>query len=162
MLFRSRDVLDGTLHEPVLRARWPKELLDAVGTRGFAKEVRVAFAGARALGIAGDELTAIGDRAGDQTWAAIGPVLDEYLESLIQDDAIDYGELMYTAVAALQSDPSLVSGIRHIYVDEYQDTDHMQVALLERLCVHAQSLVAVGDPDQSIDRKSTRLNSSHT
>lgn len=145
-----REVLDGTLHEPLLRARWPKDLLEAVGTRGFAKEVRVAFAGARALGIAGDELTSIGVRAGDSTWSAIGPVLDEYLESLIQDGAIDYGELMYSAVAAVQEDPSLVDGLRHIYVDEYQDTDHMQVALLERLCTSARSLVAVGDPDQSI------------
>lgn len=145
-----RDVLDGTLQEPVLRGRWPKELLDAVGTRGFANEVRVAFAGARALGLAGDELAVMGERAGDRTWAAIGPVLDDYLDALGQDGAIDYGELMYSAVRVLQEEPELVAQLRHIYVDEYQDTDHMQVQLLERLCVHAQSLVAVGDPDQSI------------
>ena len=145
-----RDILDGTLDDERLRSRWPKELLDAVRTRGFAQEVRVAFASARALGLSGDELSEYGRRAGDIAWASIGPVLEDYLEAQGQQGAIDYGELMFMAVQVLQHSPELVGSLQHIYVDEYQDTDHMQVALLKHLCVAAKSLVAVGDPDQSI------------
>ena len=145
-----RDVLDGTLDDDRLRARWPKELLEAVRTRGFAQEVRVAFASARALGLSGDELVEFGTRVGDTAWSAIGPVLEDYLESQGQQDSIDYGELMFSAVQVLQHTPDAVTALRHIYVDEYQDTDHMQVAMLKRLCARATSIVAVGDPDQSI------------
>ena len=147
-----REIIDGSLDDPRLRERWPKELLDAVRTRGFAQETRAAFAAARALGLAGDEIAQFGARVGDAPWQAIGPVLDEYLESQIRQDALDYAELMFSAVAALRSEAgaAVLAGLRHVYVDEYQDTDTMQVALLQEICTRAHSLVAVGDPDQSI------------
>lgn len=145
-----RDILDGSLAEPILRVRWPADLLDAVGTRGFAKEARVAFAAARGLGMTGEDLAEVGTRAADLAWASIGPVLEDYLEALGQDNSIDYGELLYTATTTLRQDPDVVRGLRHIYVDEYQDTDHMQVGMLKALCEHATSLLVVGDPDQSI------------
>lgn len=145
-----RDILDGTLDDDRLRARWPKDLLDAVRTRGFAQEVRVAFASARALGLSGDEVQSFGDHVGDVAWTAIGPVLEDYLESQDRQGTMDYGDLMFAAVQVLQRTPDVIAGLRHIYVDEYQDTDHMQVALLKHLCIGAQSLVVVGDPDQSI------------
>lgn len=147
-----RDVIDGTLAEDSLRARWPAELLDAVRTRGFSDEVRTAFAAARALGLGGDEIARIGERAGDIAWQSIGAVLDEYLDSQAQRNAIDYAELMFRATAALKTAAGAerVTHLQHIYVDEYQDTDTMQVALLKELARVARSLVVVGDPDQSI------------
>lgn len=147
-----RDVIDGTLAEEALRSRWPAELLDAVRTRGFSDEVRTAFAAARALGLGGDEIARIGERAGDVAWQSIGAVLDEYLESQAQRNAIDYAELMFRATAALKTAAGAerVTHLQHIYVDEYQDTDTMQVALLKELARLAESLVVVGDPDQSI------------
>ena len=39
---------------------------------------------------------------------------------------------------------------RHIFVDEYQDTDPAQVRLLEALAGDGRELVVVGDPDQSV------------
>ena len=98
-----RDVIDGTLAEETLRNRWPAELLDAVRTRGFSDEVRTAFAAARALGLGGDEIARIGERAGDVAWQSIGAVLDEYLDSQAQRNAIDYAELMFRATAALKT-----------------------------------------------------------
>ena len=147
-----RDVIDGTLADERLRSRWPAELLDAVRTRGFSDEVRTAFAAARALGLGGDEIARMGARAGDVAWESIGAVLDEYLESQAQRNAIDYAELMFSATAALKTAAGAkrVEQVRHIYVDEYQDTDNMQVALLKELARSADSLVVVGDPDQSI------------
>lgn len=147
-----RDVIDGTLAEETLRNRWPAELLDAVRTRGFSNEVRTAFAAARALGLGGDEIARIGERAGDVAWQSIGAVLDEYLDSQAQRNAIDYAELMFRATAALKTAAGAerVAHVQCVYVDEYQDTDVMQVAMLKELVRTARSLVVVGDPDQSI------------
>ncbi|MFP5291227.1 MAG: UvrD-helicase domain-containing protein, partial [Actinomycetes bacterium] len=39
---------------------------------------------------------------------------------------------------------------RYVLVDEYQDTDPSQVALLQALAGDGRNLVVVGDPDQSI------------
>ncbi len=40
--------------------------------------------------------------------------------------------------------------LRHVFVDEYQDTDPGQVALLQALAGDGRDLVVVGDPHQSI------------
>ena len=46
--------------------------------------------------------------------------------------------------------PTLRERFRHVFVDEYQDTDPGQVALLRALAGDGRDLVVVGDPDQSI------------
>ena len=38
----------------------------------------------------------------------------------------------------------------HVFVDEYQDTDPSQVALLRAIAGDGRDLTVVGDPDQSI------------
>jgi len=77
---------------------------------------------------------------------------------------VDFGELAARAIAALgdELDPSelglrLDYRIRHLLVDEFQDTSPAQIELLERLTAGWQhddgrTLFAVGDPMQSIYR----------
>ena len=81
---------------------------------------------------------------------------------------VDFGELAARAIAALgdELDPSelglrLDYRIRHLLVDEFQDTSPAQVELLERLTAgwsgdqgagDGRTLFAVGDPMQSIYR----------
>ena len=147
-----REVIDGTLSDPALRGRWPHDLRDAVPTRGFAREARAAFAAARALGLTGAEVAALGARASAPAWAAIGPVLDEYLESQEQQGALDYAEVMFRAlaVAADSQHRPLLGHLRHVLVDDLQDADAMQLALLTELGRHARTLVAFADPDQAV------------
>ena len=77
---------------------------------------------------------------------------------------VDFGELAARAIAALgdEMDPAelglrLDYRIRHLLVDEFQDTSPTQIELLERLTAGWQpndgrTLFAVGDPLQSIYR----------
>ncbi|WP_375429921.1 UvrD-helicase domain-containing protein [uncultured Friedmanniella sp.] len=105
----------------------------------------------------------------------------EYQRRLAAADALDFDDLIMTAVHLLQAFPDLREQyrrrFRHVLVDEYQDTNHAQYALIRELCsaeidtppevvslsrggqggssppqVHAEppELMVVGDSDQSI------------
>ena len=145
-----REIIDGTLEASSMH--WPAALREAVPTRAFAKEVRAAFAAARSLGLAGDEIARMGRGASDEAWAAIGPVLDTYLEAQDQQWALDYAELMFRAVAALHDDRNarLLEGLRFVYVDEFEESDAMQLEVLVELSRQVQCVVVAADPDSSI------------
>ena len=65
--------------------------------------------------------------------------------------AIDYPDLIARAVIEAQVHrDELRARFTHVFVDEYQDTDPSQVALLRALAGDGRDLTVVGDPDQSI------------
>ncbi|MGH3333491.1 MAG: ATP-dependent helicase [Nocardioidaceae bacterium] len=133
--------------------RWPKSLHQAVGTRGFAREVQTVLARAREKGLGPEELAALGRRAEQPAWAAAGLFMAQYLDILDSESAIDYPELVHRAVLLAEA-PDVRAELRArfswVFVDEYQDTDTSQVRLLRALAGDGRNLVAVGDPDQSI------------
>ncbi len=85
---------------------------------------------------------------------------------LVAANALDSDALSMTPVHLLQAFPALREQyrrrFRHVLVDEYQDTNHAQYALITELCgptdpeaadgtlVEAPELMVVGDSDQSI------------
>ena len=90
----------------------------------------------------------------------------EYQRRLIAANALDFDDLIMTTVHLMQAFPELREQyrrrFRHVLVDEYQDTNHAQYALIRELCsveVEGQGegplttppeLMVVGDSDQSI------------
>mgnify|MGYP000891932721 FL=1 len=90
----------------------------------------------------------------------------EYQRRLKAANALDFDDLIMTTVHLLQAFPDLREQyrrrFRHVLVDEYQDTNHAQYALVRELCgVHPAGaddgpeadppeLMVVGDSDQSI------------
>jgi DNA helicase-2/ATP-dependent DNA helicase PcrA len=89
----------------------------------------------------------------------------EYQRRLIAANALDFDDLIMTTVHLLQAFPDLREQyrrrFRHVLVDEYQDTNHAQYALIRELCgaqepigdaplIEAPELMVVGDSDQSI------------
>ncbi len=89
----------------------------------------------------------------------------EYQRRLQAANALDFDDIIMTAVHLLQSFPDLREQyrrrFRHVLVDEYQDTNHAQYALVRELCgvhpvpegmpvVDPPELMVVGDSDQSI------------
>ncbi|MFJ6721417.1 UvrD-helicase domain-containing protein [Streptomyces sp. NPDC091259] len=149
----EQDVMVRTLLEGQRRIRsirWPDDLRAALTTRGFADEVRAVLARARELGLGPEALSDFARRIGRPDWQAAAAFLSEYLDVLDMQGTLDYAELLHRAVLLAERTPSLASAYDVIYVDEYQDTDASQLRLLRALNGPGGTLVAFGDPDQSI------------
>jgi DNA helicase-2/ATP-dependent DNA helicase PcrA len=102
---------------------------------------------------------------GDDDLARIvAEVYGEYQRRLRAANALDFDDLIGETVAVLQAFPQIAQyyrrRFRHILVDEYQDTNHAQYALVRELVGHdleegadgvpPAELCVVGDADQSI------------
>ncbi|MET9906336.1 ATP-dependent DNA helicase [Streptomyces sp. NPDC006476] len=133
--------------------RWPDELRACLTTRGFADEVRAVLARSRELGLGPGALDAFARRIGRPDWRAAAAFLAEYLDVLDMQGVLDYAELVHRAVLLVRR-PEVAERLAAQYdavlVDEYQDTDAAQVRLLHALAGGGRTLVAFGDPDQSI------------
>lgn len=137
-------------------ARWPGELRAALGTRGFAAELRDLIMRAVERGIGPADMAGLGRAHNRAEWVGAAEFLQQYADvtALSGSTAYDPAELIRAALDALREEPALVHGernrLRRIFVDEYQDTDPAQEALLGVLAQGADEVVAVGDPDQSV------------
>ena len=79
-----------------------------------------------------------------------------YQQLLLSNNAVDFDDLLLYAVRLLQEYEDLRQKYRrmfpHILVDEFQDTNTAQYALLKLLAGDSPDLFVVGDADQSIYR----------
>ncbi|HXB49616.1 MAG TPA: ATP-dependent DNA helicase [Streptosporangiaceae bacterium] len=134
---------------------WPERLRAAIGTKGFAAELRDFLLRAAERGLDGSGLAALGRAHGRDDWVAAGRFLDSYAArfDLAPVPAYDYAEIVRIAGALLRRG-AVRAREREAYdavlVDEYQDTDPAQEELLVQLAGDGRELIAVGDPDQSI------------
>ncbi len=103
----------------------------------------------------------------EETYAA---AYAEYQRRLRQANALDFDDLLMMTVHLFRAFPDVRENwrrrFRHVLVDEYQDTNHAQYALIHELCansleeistaeaptdsVEPAELMVVGDADQSI------------
>lgn len=81
-------------------------------------------------------------------------VYQAYEVEMRRAGAVDFGDLLLRPVQILREQPALASHwaarFAHILVDEFQDTNGAQVALLDLLASIHHNLTVVGDDDQSI------------
>src|SRR4051794_37895502 len=130
---------------------WPAHLDRALETRGFAREVQMVLSRTREKGMESDDLVALGERESLPEYVAAGLFLADYLTNLDDQSATDYADLIRrAAIEATAHREELRRQFRHVFVDEYQDTDPGQVHLLRALAGDGGDLVVVGDPHQSI------------
>ncbi|WP_329365050.1 ATP-dependent helicase [Streptomyces sp. NBC_00669] len=135
------------------KVSWPDDLRAALTTRGFADEVRAVLARTRELGLAPRALADFARRIGRPDWLAAAAFLQEYLDVADLQGVIDYTELVHRAVRLVRRPEvhtELAGRYDAVFVDEYQDTDAAQVRLLHAIAGQGRTLVAFGDPDQSI------------
>ena len=89
--------------------------------------------------------------------AAADPQRREVLcQGLAARDLVDFDGLVELAAGVLDAEPSVAARLRarwpRISVDEYQDIDAAQYALLRLLAGDGTGLTVIGDPDQAIYR----------
>jgi DNA helicase-2/ATP-dependent DNA helicase PcrA len=92
---------------------------------------------------------------------AVAEVFKGYTQRLRQANAMDFDDLIAETVYMFRAFPALAESyrrrFRHVLVDEYQDTNHAQYALVREIVglgtdtdVQPSELTVVGDSDQSI------------
>src|SRR5918998_1052459 len=92
----------------------------------------------------------------DERRAAIARVFKLYEERLGSNNALDFDDLLIKTVRLLRKDQEVRARyndkFRYILVDEYQDTNSLQFALIRFLTERQQNICVVGDESQSIYR----------
>ena len=90
----------------------------------------------------------------DERRASIARVYKLYEERLHANNALDFDDLLIKTVRLLRKDAEVRekynNKFRYILVDEYQDTNSLQFALIGFLTEKQQNICVVGDEDQSI------------
>jgi DNA helicase-2/ATP-dependent DNA helicase PcrA len=91
---------------------------------------------------------------GDEKRAAIARVYRLYEERLVNNNALDFDDLLIKAVRLLRKNKEVRDyyndKFRYILVDEYQDTNSLQFALIRFLTEKQQNVCVVGDEDQCV------------
>ncbi len=84
----------------------------------------------------------------------LGALLKNIYARLHKDHFIDFSLMIRLAVEELERNTNSINEalneVRHILVDEYQDINPMQERLIRQLRNRSESLMVVGDDDQSI------------
>ena len=94
---------------------------------------------------------------GDERGQLVRKVYRAYQDRLRAANAVDFGDLLLLLVTLFKTKPDVLANYRrrfhHVLVDEFQDTNPVQYALLKLLAPPpSANLVVVGDDDQSIYR----------
>ena len=141
---------------------WPSELVPALTTRGFAKELRDFIGRATERGSSPDELIKYADKYGQRYWPAICKFWSGYLGAMALKDGttthslnrIDPSKIIIEAVDKLEKNPRLRDKYQRlfpiIYVDEFQESDRGQRKLLELLS--GPELIIFADPQSTVGR----------
>lgn len=104
----------------------------------------------------GDAITQLAyqDQANSYLEQVVAEVWEKYDALLAKDHALDFDDLLAKTLRLLETNASVRETLQrrfaYIHVDEYQDTNRVQLALLEQLVGDNQNICVVGDIDQSI------------
>ena len=76
----------------------------------------------------------------------------QYLKLLEKENYIDFSLIQTKTLELLETYPDLVSelGFKNILIDEFQDTDPVQMKIFDHLIGNCDTFTVVGDDDQSI------------
>ena len=143
-----------TIYDQADRLRAVKEVMDQIaGDDARVSPDRVEAAISRAK----NDLVSphvLKQRARDENGLLIAQVFAAYEEKLRNSSAVDFDDLLGHVVTILKDHgdvrASLDRRYRYVLVDEYQDTNLAQYAIVRALSVDHPNLCVTGDPDQSI------------
>ncbi|MFO7163382.1 MAG: UvrD-helicase domain-containing protein, partial [Mycolicibacterium hassiacum] len=162
-----RELLAGDLEDgdrsPVA---WPAVLRPALGTAGFATELRDLLARCTERGVDPLELQRIGRAEGRPEWVAAGQFAQVYEQVMLLRSAVGMAapqasipalgaaELVGAALEAFATDDELLAAERArislLLVDDAQHLDPQAARLVRVLSAGADLTVLAGDPNQSV------------
>ncbi|BDX33787.1 DNA helicase [Mycobacterium antarcticum] len=162
-----RELLAGDLEDGAdASVRWPRHLMPALGTVGFANELRDLLARCTERGVEPAALQRIGRRAGRDEWVAAGRFAQVYEQVMLLRSAVGMAapqatvpalgaaELVGAALEAFAADPDLLAAergrIRLLLVDDAQNLDPQAALLVRVLAAGADLALIAGDPNQSV------------
>ena len=141
------DVLDDHRHNALLSRETNRLGLNDLSHESYQKAVTLFRT---SVDVVENELLSVED-LGNTEFAS---VYGEYLTTLANYNALTYGQMIVVAVEILRAAEGIADRVleplRHIIVDEYQDTNHAQEALISTLSSRGAEVCVVGDDDQSI------------
>lgn len=81
-------------------------------------------------------------------------IWNEYTKKCRQVNGIDYDDILVIADKLMKSEPhvskELAEKYRYLMLDEYQDTNPVQMSIMDQIARHHRNLFVVGDEKQSI------------
>src|SRR5208283_3284330 len=141
-----------TIYDQSDRLRAVKDVMDQVVGDGASitpEHVEAAISRAK------NELVSpqmLRTRARDEKDLLKARVFAAYEEKLRISSAVDFDDLLVHVVSILKNHPDVRAGLdrryRYVLVDEYQDTNLAQYAIVRALSVDHPNLCVTGDPDR--------------
>ena len=145
---------------------WPVELRAALGTAGFAAELRELLTRCAERGVDPAQLERVGRLSGRPEWVAAGRFARNYEQVMLlraavgtaapqaTTPAVGAAELVGAALEAFAVDPDLLAAERAriglLLVDDAQQLDPQAALLVRVLAAGAELTLLAGDPDQAV------------
>lgn len=156
------DIADG----PAAAVKWPQQLRPALGTAGFAAELRDLLARCAERGVDPLQLQRLGQVHGRPEWIAAGQFAQQYEQVMLlraavgtaapqaRIPALGAAELVGAALDAFAADPQLLTAqrdrIRLLLIDDAQQLDPQAARLVRALAAGADLALIAGDPSQAV------------
>jgi superfamily I DNA/RNA helicase/RecB family exonuclease len=158
-----RELLAGDIEDAT---SWPASLRPALGTHGFATELRNLLARCAERGVDSVALQRLGRLSGCPEWTAAGRFWRQYEQVTLlraavgtaapqaSVPALGAAELVGAALEAFAVDPELLAAeharIRILLVDDAQQLDPQAARLVRVLAAGADATLIAGDPNQAV------------
>jgi superfamily I DNA/RNA helicase/RecB family exonuclease len=161
------ELLAGEIEDgPATTTAWPAELRAALGTAGFAAELRELLTRCAERGVDPQRLQRLGRLCGRPEWAAAGQFARRYEQVMLlraavgtaapqaTTPAVGAAELVGAALEAFAVDPELLATERArigvLLVDDAQQLDPQAALLVRVLAAGADVTLLAGDPAQAV------------
>ncbi|OBK49903.1 ATP-dependent DNA helicase [Mycobacterium sp. 1081908.1] len=162
-----RELLAGDLEDgPRAASAWPPHLRPALGTAGFATELRNLLARCAERGVDPQQLERLGRRFGRPEWTAAGQFARQYEQVMLlraavgtaapqaTSPALGAAELVGAALEAFAVDPELLAAerarVRVLLIDDAQQLDPQAARLVRVLAAGTELTLVAGDPNQAV------------
>lgn len=122
-----------------------QEYLDLIASCGEGKDFEYPYEDI----FADEELRT---SASNAQYLAVAEAYPKYLDLLEENNYLDYNQLQIKTLELLEENPDIAlnSRFKNILIDEFQDTDPIQMRIFKHFMDDYESFTIVGDDDQSV------------